>query len=405
MDAMNRANTDRGLYPDQFPRSAGVAQVCGTTEKIDRFLSERRPDLPCVVVDLEVVRARYDALRACFPDAKVFYAVKANPTAEVLATLATAGANFDLASKGEIDRVRSLGIAPDRMSFGNTIKREADIEHARRCGVDLFAFDSIAEVEKIARAAPGARVFCRMLVDGKGAEWPLTRKFGCDPEMAADLLAHARSLGLRPRGMSFHVGSQQTEPLQWEAAIAAAAGIFHNCARCAIDLSFLNVGGGLPAQYRTPIPRLATYAEVIEAALRTHFGDNRPQIIIEPGRYLVGDAGLLRSEVLLVAKKSRRAARRWVYLDAGRYNGLPETQGERIHYRIRAPHEGSSSAPVILAGPTCDSTDIIYEHVSYELPLDLAVGDAIDFLSAGAYTASYASVEFNGFAPIRTYCI
>ena len=387
------------------PPHSERAPAPGTTAKIDRFLATQRPDLPCVVVDLDVVRAKYAALRALFPEATLYYAVKANPAAGVLAALASLGAKFDLASEGEIDRCRALGIAADRFSFGNTIKRESEIVRAYRSGVDRFAFDSIGELEKIARAAPGAQVFCRMLVDAKGADWPLTRKFGCDPQMAADLLGHARALGLRPIGVSFHVGSQQTDPTQWRAAIAAASGIFHACAGFGLDLDFLNVGGGLPAQYRTPIPPLEDYAETIDAALRKHFGGGRPEIVIEPGRYLVGDAGVLRSQVLLVARKSRRAAKRWVYIDAGRYNGLPETQGERIHYRIRTPHEGRPAAPVVLAGPTCDSTDIIYEHAGYELPLDLEIGDTIDFLSAGAYTASYASVEFNGFAPIQTYCI
>ena len=375
------------------------------TEKIDRFLATERPDLPCVVVDLDVVRAKYAALRTLFPDATLYYAVKANPAASVLTTLDLLGAKFDLASEGEIDRCRGLGIAAERFSFGNTIKRESEIARAYKNGVDRFAFDSIGELEKIARAASGARVFCRMLVDAKGADWPLTRKFGCDRQMAADLLNHARAIGLRPIGVSFHVGSQQTDPAQWRAPIAAAAAIFYDCAGFGLDLEFLNVGGGLPAQYRTPIPRLSDYAETIDDALRDQFGVSRPEIIIEPGRYLVGDAGVLRSAVLLIAKKSRRAARRWVYLDAGRYNGLPETQGERIHYRLRAPHQGRPAGPVVLAGPTCDSTDIIYEHAGYELPIDLDIGDPIDFLSAGAYTASYASVEFNGFAPIRTYCI
>jgi len=374
-------------------------------EKIDRFLAAQRPNSPCIVIDLDIVREKYSELRALFPDASIFYAVKANPIAEVLTTLASLGAKFDLASEGEIDRCRSLGIAADRFSFGNTVKRETEIARAHRNGVNRFAFDSIAEVEKIALAAPGAQVFCRMLVGSKGAEWPLTRKFGCDADMAVDLLIHARSLGLRPEGVSFHVGSQQTDPAQWQAAIGAAAGIFHTCAGRGLNLAFLNVGGGLPARYRTPIPPLAVYAEVIEAALREHFAAARPEIFVEPGRYLVGDAGVLRAEVLLIAKKSRRAERRWVYLDAGRYNGLAETERERIHYRIRTPHDDTRRGPVVLAGPTCDSTDIIYEHAGYELPLDLAVGDKIDFLSAGAYTASYASVEFNGFAPIRTYCI
>jgi ornithine decarboxylase len=375
------------------------------TKKIDQFLATRRASLPCVVVDLDVVRAKYFALRAAFPNATIFYAVKANPAADVLAAVAFLGAKFDLASKGEIERCLELGIAPDRLSFGNTIKRESEIVYAYRNGINRFAFDSIGELEKIARVAPDAQVFCRLRVDAKGADWPLTRKFGCDAKMAVDLLCHAQALGLRANGVSFHVGSQQTDPSQWRRPIAAAAKIFQACATRGLDLTLLNVGGGLPAQYRTPIPTLDAYAEVIEAALRRDFGSSRPEIVVEPGRYLVGDAGVLRSEVLLLARKSQRATKRWVYLDAGRYNGLPETQGERIHYRIRTPHAGSRCGPVVLAGPTCDSTDIIYQHAAYELPIDLAIGDTIDFLSAGAYTASYASVEFNGFAPIQTYCI
>jgi len=128
-------------------------------------------------------------------------------------------------------------------------------------------------------------------------------------------------------------------------------------------------------------------------------------LMVEPGRYLVGDAGILRSTVLLIARHGNHDPRRWVYLDAGRYNGLAETQGESIHYRIRTPRDGGAAEPVVLAGPTCDSTDIIYDRANYALPVDLAIGDVIDFLAAGAYTASYASVEFNGFPPLATYCI
>jgi ornithine decarboxylase len=121
-----------------------------------------------------------------------------------------------------------------------------------------------------------------MLVDTKGANWPLTRKFGCDGQMAADLLGHARTIGLRPIGVSFHVGSQQIDPAQWRAAIAAAAAIFYDCAGIGLDLEFLNVGGGLPAQYRAPIPRLEDYAEIIDDELRDHFSASRPEIVIEP---------------------------------------------------------------------------------------------------------------------------
>lgn len=374
-------------------------------DRIDRFLTECRPPTPCLVVDLDIVRENYRALQRLFPNATIFYAVKANPAPEVIGALAELGACFDLASAGEIRRCRRLGVPVSRLSFGNTIKRDNEIAEARADGFDLFAFDSIGELEKLARHAPGAQVFCRLLVDGNGAEWPLSRKFGCAPEMAAELLLGATAVGLRPVGVSFHVGSQQTDPEVWGPAIARAAEVFATCRRAGLNLELLNLGGGLPAQYRTYVPPIAAYAESIARALATHFGSTMPRLIVEPGRHLVADAGLMRSTVLLVAQKSRRARHRWVYVDAGRYNGLPETLGERIQYRIRTLRAGSAPAPVILAGPTCDSTDVIYERSDYRLPGDLAIGHPVDFLSAGAYTASYAAVEFNGFAPIRTYCI
>lgn len=379
------------------------AQSGNATAQLDRFLAENHPATPFVVVDLEVVRARYDALRQALPSAEIYYAVKANPAAEIVSALAALGANFDLASPGELDLCLDLNIPPQRLSFGNTIKRESAIAEASAAGIGLYAFDSAAELEKLARSAPGAHVFCRMLIENKGAEWPLTRKFGCESHMAADLLTAARRLGLRPVGVSFHVGSQQTDPLTWSSAIAHAAWIFRTCAHHGLDLDLLNLGGGLPAHYRAAVPPLTEYAATIEMALTREFGAARPRIFVEPGRYLVGDAGLLRTEVLLISRKSPHEHERWVYLDAGLYNGLDETLNERIYYRIRTPRDGGPCAPVILAGPTCDSADILYRRHPYELPLDLAIGDQIDFLSAGAYTTSVAAVAFNGFPPIRSY--
>jgi len=322
----------------------------------------------------------------------------------VITALARLGAGFDLASPGELDICRGLGMPARQLSFGNTIKRERDIAASWAKGVNLFAFDSAAELEKLTRSAPGARVFCRLLVENKGAEWPLTRKFGCDAHMAADLLVAAKQLGLHPFGVSFHVGSQQTDPQRWGSAIAHAAWVFRSCGHHGITLELLNLGGGLPAHYRAPVPPLAAYAEAIEGALAAEFGGSRPCILIEPGRYLVGDAGLLRAEILLISRKSQHERERWVNLDAGLYNGLDETLDERIHYRIRTPRHGACG-PVILAGPTCDSADILYHRHPYELPLDLAIGDPIDFLSAGAYTASVAAVAFNGFPPIQSYFV
>ncbi len=126
-------------------------------------------------------------------------------------------------------------------------------------------------------------------------------------------------------------------------------------------------------------------------------------MIAEPGRYLVADAGVMQTEVVLVARKAAYDEQRWVYLDVGMFGGLAETMGEAIRYRLRTPHDGGSTGPVVLAGPTCDSADILYQHYSYQLPLALEPGDRVDVLSAGAYTTTYSTVGFNGFAPLAAY--
>jgi ornithine decarboxylase len=374
-------------------------------KKISRFLAENVPETPCLVVDLDVVGQAYDMLRRYLPNASVFYALKANPAREIVAMLAKKGSNFDVASPNEIALCLDNGVTPERLSFGNTIKKERDIAAAYAAGVRLFAFDSEAELDKLARVAPGARVFCRILVSCEGADWPLSRKFGCTPEMAVRLLSRARDYGLDPYGVSFHVGSQQTDLNQWDGAIGAAARMFSLLAAADINLRMVNIGGGFPAQYRGEVSPIAHYAAAVTTALTKHFGNQVPEVIVEPGRSLVGDAGVIQSEVVLISDKGDGGGKRWVYLDAGKFNGLAETMGESIKYRIAAPGRTGPVGSVVIAGPTCDSADILYEQTEYRLPLSLAVGDKVEILSTGAYTASYASVGFNGFPPMRTYCI
>ncbi|HEX3952534.1 MAG TPA: type III PLP-dependent enzyme [Stellaceae bacterium] len=374
-------------------------------QKIARFLRDNAPETPCLVVDLDVIGDAYDVLRRYLSVASIYYAVKANPAPEVVAMLAEKGSKFDVASAGEIRLCLDNGATPDRLSFGNTIKKERDIAFAYQQGVRLFAFDSEGELEKLARSAPGARVFCRILVSCEGAEWPLSRKFGCAPEMAAKLLGKARDMGLDPYGVSFHVGSQQTDLNQWDKAIGVVARMFTLLAETDINLRMVNIGGGFPAQYRGQIASIAQYAQAVTAALTNHFGNNLPEVIVEPGRSLVGDSGVIQSEVVLISDKGDGDAKRWVYLDVGKFNGLAETMDESIRYRIETPGRSAAPRPVIIAGPTCDSADILYERTEYRLPSDLEVGDKVEILSTGAYTSSYASVGFNGFPPLRTYCI
>lgn len=375
------------------------------TAKIARFLEEVRPVTPCVVVDLDVVRDNYLGLRRWLPLADVYYAVKANPAPEIVRMLAGLGSNFDVASRGEIDLCLSNGVSAENISFGNTIKKQRDIAYAYEKGVRLYAFDCEAELEKLAESAPGARVFCRILMTCDGAEWPLSRKFGCEIDMARDLLVRARDLGLDPYGVSFHVGSQQTDLKQWDIAVGKAAMLFTALDSVGIDLRMVNLGGGFPARYRSDIPAVERYADAVMSAMTNHFGNNIPAMIIEPGRSLVGDAGILETEVVLISRKGYDDDTRWVYLDVGKFGGLAETMDEAIKYRILTSRDGDDTAPVVLAGPTCDSADILYEKSNYEMPVSLKVGDKVRILSTGAYTTSYSAVNFNGFDPLKAYFI
>ncbi len=375
------------------------------TQRILDFFASRRPEGPCLVVDLDVVRDNYEGFTRAMPDTRIFYAVKANPAPEILSLLAGLGSSFDTASVPEIEMALLAGATPDRISYGNTIKKERDIARAHALGVDLFAVDSIEEVEKIARAAPGARVFCRILTDGKGAEWPLSRKFGCSVAMAETVLARADALGLRAYGVSFHVGSQQTRLKSWDEALAQAAGIFKRLGERGITLSMVNLGGGFPARYLKPIPGVKNYAQAIRTSLGKHFGNAIPETIIEPGRGMVGDAGAIKAEVVLVAKKDDADKQRWVYLDIGKFGGLAETMEEAIRYPILTARDGDEKGPCVIAGPTCDSADVLYEKTPYDLPLTLTVGDEVLIDKAGAYTTTYATVAFNGFAPLQSYVI
>jgi ornithine decarboxylase len=375
------------------------------TDRILEFLRNRCEDGPCLVLDLEVVRDNYQAFAKALPDTRVYYAVKANPDPQILELLARLGSSFDTASVGEIEQVLAAGAGPERISYGNTIKKERDIARAYRLGVRLFAVDCEAEVEKIARAAPGSRVFCRILCDNNGAEWPLSRKFGCAPGMAARVLEQAHRLGLVAYGLSFHVGSQQPNPKSWDNALKASAAIFRDLAERGIGLQMVNLGGGFPAKYLKAVPAVKTYGQAIFRALRKHFGNSIPETIIEPGRGLVGNAGVIEAEVVLISKKSEEDRVRWVYLDIGRFNGLAETLDEMIRYPIRTPFDADPMEPCVIAGPSCDSVDVLYEREPYPLPVSLEIGSKVLIEGTGAYTATYSSVGFNGFAPLKSYVI
>src|SRR5690554_6382917 len=363
-------------------------------------------ETPFLVVDLKTIDRAYDDLVACFPYAKVFYAVKANPANEVLSLLRDKGSNFDIASIYELEKVLALDVKPEQISYVNTIKKSKDIRAFYEKGVRMYVTDSEADLRNSAKAAPGSKVYVRILTEGTlTADWPLSRKFGCQTDMAMDLLILARDLGLVPYGVSFHVGSQQREIGAWDAALNKVKVIFERLKdEDGIELKMINMGGGFPANYLTRTNELSVYAREILRFLKEDFGDDLPEIIIEPGRSLISNAGVLVSEVVLISRKSRTALHRWVFTDVGKFSGLIETLDESIKFPIWTEKTGEGEDCVI-AGPTCDSADIMYEHHKYPLPLNLAIGDRMYWLSTGAYTTTYSAVEFNGFPPLKDYYI
>lgn len=357
-------------------------------EKLPKLVKAR--ETPFLLLDLEKIKNNYNDLKRVIKNVEIYYAVKSNSSMSVVTLLKNLGCNFDVASMGEIDNLIDLGVEPEQMSFGNTIKKEKDIRTAYDLGINLFVADCEAEVEKIAKNAPGSDLFIRLATQGIDSDWPLTGKFGTDIDSAKELGILAAKKGLNPIGISFHVGSQCYNPYNWKTAIMESVEFFEHLEENGLHPYYINLGGGFPTPYLKPIPSMDEIGEVINDALEYYFEDRKLKIVAEPGRYMVGDAGLLVSKVVLT---SNRLGKDWVYVDTGVFHGLTEVLGG-IMYPVGFYHgktldkiEIEKEKIVTLAGPTCDSFDIIYED--YSVPDSLKMGDYMVFYSAGAYTAGY----------------
>ncbi|TCP43134.1 type III PLP-dependent enzyme [Rhodovulum marinum] len=372
--------------------------------RAESFIRGAQFDRPTLVLDAEAVADRFAALRAGLGDAAIHYAVKANPAPAIVERLVALGSGFDAASRAEIELCLGLGARPETVSFGNTVKRAADIAFAHRAGITLFAADAEEELDKIAEHAPGAQVYIRVLVTASAADWPLSRKFGCAPGKVQPLLERARAAGLRPVGLSFHVGSQTRVAAMWGPVLDEVAGTWHAARAAGFDLELLNIGGGFPAFYGEEVEAPTAYAAAVRAQIAARFGDV-PRVMAEPGRGLVAECGAIAAEVMLVSRKCDTDAFRWVYLDIGKFSGLAETMDEAIRYQFVTDRDHEPMAPCILAGPSCDSADVLYEKRPVLLPTGLKAGDRVIIRNTGAYTSSYASVGFNGFPPLDVVVI
>ena len=367
--------------------------------RLEAYAATAEFDRPTLVIDVDRVETQFEALKAGLGRADIHYAVKANPHPAIIERLVRPGSHFDAASRGEIELCLSQGARPEHVSFGNTIKRVSDIAFAYNAGIRMFAIDAEEELEKIAEHAPGAQVYVRLIVETSSADWPLTRKFGCDRDTALKLLDRATELGLEPLGFSFHVGSQTRHAEMWVPVLDELSRIWTAAQEAGHRLQLLNIGGGFPAFYGEEIQAPTDYAAAVMELVEARF-PGAERVMAEPGRGMVAEAGVIACEVMLTSRKSDRDMHRWVYLSIGRFSGLAETEGEAIRYQFVTPHDGEATGPCILAGPSCDSADVLYEKRPMNLPLNLKSGDRVLIRNTGAYTSTYSSVCFNGFPPL-----
>ena len=352
---------------------------------------------PYLVTDLGTVTDRLGQFTAALRGVTTFYAMKCNPAPEVIRVLAAGGANFEVASIGELRLLRALGVDPAEVLFSNPVKAPGHIAAAHREGVWRFSFDSPNELAKIAEQAPGAAVYVRLRVDDTGSRFPLSRKFGTDAEDAYDLMLLARRLGLRPYGVTFHVGSQCTSVDAWRGAIRSAGTLMDRLRADGIVLEMLDLGGGFPARYSAGVPSIEELGAVIGAALADL--PYRPALIAaEPGRFLVAESAVMAATII---GREMRGAENWLFVEVSAYHGLMEAAqtpggGDFPVWSSLAGHADAPTLPFTITGPSCDSSDTIGYGIA--LPATLTVGDVLFFGATGAYTLAYAS-SFNGFPP------
>nr|VFK42927.1 MAG: ornithine decarboxylase [Candidatus Kentron sp. TC]VFK57290.1 MAG: ornithine decarboxylase [Candidatus Kentron sp. TC] len=340
---------------------------------------------PLVVISKRELMENLEYLQAALPEVRLHYAVKANPNPDLLRVLAEAGSGFDIASLGELERVSALGVPTKDIIYTNPIKRPSEIESAYKAGVDTFFYDNLSELDKIARAAPGARVMLRLAVNNPSCVVDLGAKFGCAHHEAEALLMAALERGLAARGLCFHVGSQTSIPLPYLEMAVVCRGLFNQMALAGHPLRTLDIGGGFPVSYRTPMLSPDSFCKPIREAMRGYFPET--EIIAEPGRAICASAALL---IMRVIGKSLRQGITWYYLDDGLYGALSGLVFDKTNYGFECLGT-ERPEPCILAGPTCDSFDIIAKNEF--LPV-LEVGDMVLVHNVGAYSTAHAT-RFN----------
>ena len=347
----------------------------------------QRYEKPFVILDTAIVREKARRFRAAMPRVRPHYAIKANPDPRVIEALRQEGAGCEIASSAELDLLTGLGVPAAELYYSNPMKSRQAIAHASAQGVEWFATDSVDELRRIHEIKADAKMYVRISTPNIGSDWPLAGKFGAGALEIREIVATAARLGVDLAGVTFHVGSQCRNPENWRVGIERARGVFDAMLKAGLKPRLLDIGGGFPVRHVKPIPSIEVIGEVVNEALEA-FSDE-VQVIAEPGRYLVSDAGYF---VCRVVGTTTRGGKRWMHWDAGLFGGVLETT-EGLKYKIRSDRSGPD-VPWHVAGPTCDSVDVVLRDEPF--PSDLREGDFIYIRNGAAYTNAYAC-EFNGF--------
>ncbi len=355
--------------------------------EIVRQAARQKYTRPFLILDTAIVRSKVRRFRAAMPRVRPHYAVKANPDRRVLKVLVQEGAGFEIASTAELDLLLGVGVPAAEVFYSNPMKSRDSIAYAAAKGVEWFVVDSTDELRRVHSIKPDAKQYLRLATPNIGSDWPLSGKFGAGVSDAREIVTLAAKLGVDLAWVTFHVGSQCRNPENWRVALEKARTLFDAMLRAGLRPRLLNIGGGFPVRHVRPIPSIETIGAVVNEGLKAFPED--VQVIAEPGRYLVSDAGYFVCRVLGTAT---RAGKRWMHWDAGLFGGVIESS-EGLRYRVRTERSGPDVAWTV-GGPTCDSVDIVMRDEP--LPSDLQEGDFVYIQNAGAYTTAYAS-QFNGF--------
>lgn len=352
---------------------------------------------PLLVIDKSKLIEEYKRFRRLLPRVRLFYAIKSNPHADVIKTFRDLGASYDVASEGEMRHVLNQGVSPDRIIFANTIKRPEALQFCKKAKINFVTFDNESELYKIAEHAPGCRVLARLKVGNIGSIVELSLKFGADQDQIVPMLVKAKQLGLKPEGISFHVGSQCTNIENYLRAFEVSANLMKEAATRGVPFKIVDIGGGFPIRhFDYDKHTIETFAAMMRRELDRLFPKDI-DIIAEPGRALSGPSGML---ITRVVGRAIRNNKNYYYLDDGVYGDFSGTVFDHCKYDFKALKRGQKFS-TILGGPTCDSFDTI--SLSEDLP-ELDVGDVVYVPNIGSYSCASA-VIFNGIPPAKVLVV